>query len=94
MLWRRNQIRFELKDRQQAAALEALSLPNVEMERIDELTYRALFDRGERTAGEVIRRVVAAVDVRDIFIEEESIEKIVKRVYTGRSIPEFEGSRV
>ena len=94
MLWQQNQIRFELKDRQQAAALEALSLPNVEMERIDELTYRALFDRGEHAVGEVIRRVVAAVDVRDIFIEEESIEKIVKRVYTGRLIPEFEGSRV
>ena len=90
MLWRRNQIRFELKDRQQAVVLEALSLPNVEME----LSCRALFDRGERTAGEVIRGVVAAVDVRDIFIEEESIEKIVKRVYTGRSIPDFERSRV
>ena len=93
MLWRQNQIRFELKDRQQAGAIEAFSLPNVEIERIDDLTYRMLFDRDEHTVGEIIRRVVAAVDVRDIFIEEESIEKIVKRVYTGRTVPEYESSR-
>ena len=93
MLWRQNQIRFELKDRQQAAALEAFSLPDVEIEQIDELTYRMLFARGDHTVGEVIRRVVAAADVRDIFIEEESIEEIVKRVYTGSSVTEFERSR-
>ena len=73
--------------------LETFSIPHVEMEQIDELTYRMLFDREDHTVGEVIRRLVAAADVRDIFIEEESIEQIVKRVYTGRSVPEFERSR-
>ena len=91
MLWRQNQIRFELKEREQAAMIEQVELPNVDRERIDELTYRFSYNRDNYTSGEVIRRVVAAVDVREIFMAEESIEQIVKRIYTERHVPEFEG---
>ena len=91
MLWRQNQIRFELKEREQAAVIEQVELPNVDRERIDELTYRFSYNRDNYTSGEVIRRVVAAVDVREIFMAEESIEQIVKRIYTERHVPEFEG---
>ena len=90
MLWRQNQIRFELKEREQAAMIEQVQLPNVDRERIDELTYRFSYNRDNYTSGEVIRRVVAAVDVREIFMAEESIEQIVKRIYTERHVPEFE----
>lgn len=90
MLWRQSQIKFELKDREQAAAVGALDLPRVEKERLDELTYRLSFDREEYTSGDVIRRVVAAAEVRDIFIEEESIDDIVRRIYTGGTIPELQ----
>ena len=90
MLWRQNQIRFELKEREQAAMIEQVQLPNVDRERIDELTYRFSYNRDNYTSGEVIRRVVAAVDVREIFMAEESIEAIVKRIYTERQVPEFE----
>ncbi len=89
-LWRQTQIKFELKDRQQAGALERLDMPGVGSERIDELTYRFSFDREEHTSGDVIRRVLDAAEIRDIFIEEESIEDIVKRIYTGREIPELQ----
>ncbi len=91
MLWRQNQIRFELKEREQAAMIEQVQLPNVDRERIDELTYRFSYNRDNYTSGEVIRRVVAAVDVREIFMAEESIEQIVRRIYTERHVPEFEG---
>ena len=91
MLWRQNQIRFELKEREQVAMIEQVELPNVDRERIDELTYRFSYNRDNYTSGEVIRRVVAAVDVREIFMAEESIEQIVKRIYTERHVPEFEG---
>ncbi len=91
MLWRQNQIRFELKEREQAAMIEQVELPNVDRERIDELTYRFSYNRDNYTSGEVIRRVVAAVDVREIFMAEESIEQIVRRIYTERHVPEFEG---
>lgn len=89
-LWRRNQIRFELKDREQSAAIEAVHLENAEREKVDEVTYDFSFDRDDYTAGEVIRRVVADVDVRDIFIQEESIERIVKQIYTGAKLPELQ----
>ena len=90
MLWRQNQIRFELKEREQAAMIEQVELPDVDRERIDELTYLFSYNRDNYTSGEVIRRVVAAVDVREIFMAEESIEQIVKRIYTERQVPEFE----
>ncbi len=90
MLWRQNQIRFELKEREQAAMIEQVELPDVDRERIDELTYRFSYNRDNYTSAEVIRRVVAAVDVREIFMAEESIEQIVKRIYTERQVPEFE----
>lgn len=89
MLWRQNQIRFELKEREQAAMIEQVQLPKVDRERIDELTYRFVYNRDDYTSGEVIRRVVKTVDVREIFMAEESIEEIVKRIYTERHIPDF-----
>ncbi len=88
-LWRQMQIKIELKEKDQAAALEALALNSIDRERVDELTYRLSFDREQHTAGEVIRQIVAAVDVRDIFIQEEPIEEIVRRIYTGPAVLEF-----
>jgi len=88
-LWRQMQIKIELKEKDQAAALEALALNSIERERVDDLTYRLSFDRDQHTAGEVIRQIVAAVDVRDIFIQEEPIEEIVRRIYTGPAVLEF-----
>jgi ABC-type uncharacterized transport system ATPase subunit len=93
MLWRQGHIRFDLKGSEQGAALAALELPNIRFEKVDELTYRASFDRDDYTSGDVIRPVVSAVDVRDIYIEEESIEEIVRRIYTGGAVAELQKSR-
>jgi ABC-2 type transport system ATP-binding protein len=90
MLWRQNQIKFELKDREQGGLFDALDLPRIARERLDDLTYRLSFDREDYTCGDVIRRVVATIDVRDIFIDEESIEGIVRRIYTGKVTPELQ----
>ncbi len=88
-LWRQMQVKIELKEAEQAAAFESLALNSIARERLDDLTYRLSFDRDQHTAGEVIRQIVAAVDVRDIFIQEEPIEEIVRRIYTGPSALEF-----
>ena len=88
-LWRQTQVKIELKESEQGRLLEALPLNNISRERLDDLTYRLSFDREEHTAGDVIRQIVSAVDVRDIFIQEESIEEIVRRIYTGPSVLEF-----
>ncbi len=87
MLWRQNQVKFELRGREQAGAIEALAIPGVTTEQVDELTCRLSFPRDDYTVGEIIRRVVSGVDVRDILIEEESIEDIVRRVYLGNAVP-------
>ena len=83
MLWRQTHVRFELTDAAQADPIQALSIEGVSVERIDELHCRLSFDRDDYASGEIIRRVVAAAEVRDIVIEEESIDDIVRRVYTG-----------
>ena len=88
-LWRQMQVKIELKDAAQAVLFGSLALDGIATEKMDELTYRLSFDRDEHTAGDVIRRIVSAVDVRDIFIEEEPIEEIVRRIYTGPSVLEF-----
>ncbi len=91
MLWRQTHIRLDLKDREQAPLLEALRIEQVELAKVDELTYRLSFSRDDYSTGDLIRQVVSAVDVRDIFIEEESIEDIVKRVYTGQAESALQG---
>jgi viologen exporter family transport system ATP-binding protein len=82
----RNQVRFELKDPEQANAIEALQLDGVTCHKRAELTCLLAFDRDRYATGDIIRRVVAAADVRDIFVEEESIESIIRRVYTDNGV--------
>ena len=93
MLWRETTVRFDLKDPTQAGTLRSLDLEDVRLEETDALTWTAAFDREERTPGEVIRQVVAAVDVRDIAIEAESIDNIIRRIYTGGAVPTLDESR-
>ena len=93
MLWRETQVRFDLKDPEHAAPLRTLQLDGVRLEESDPVTWRASFDREQHAPGEVIRHVVAAVDVRDIAIEEESIEAIIRRIYTGGAIPSADKTR-
>lgn len=90
MLWKQTQVKVELKDPAQAALLEAQPLDDVACKRLDEVTVRLSCDRELYTAGQVIRRVVGAVDVRDIYIEEESIDAIIRRIYTGGAAEELQ----
>lgn len=86
-LLRYKQVKFLLKDREQAARVAALAGDGFQLERLDELTYRVLFDKERLAPAEVIRRIVNSIEVRDIFIEDESIEEIVKRIYVERYVP-------
>jgi len=88
-LWRDAAVRAELRDRDQADRLFDVDLPGVRCERLDELNCRLQFAREKWSAADVIRHVVNAVEVRDIVIEEQSIEEVVKRIYLGEA---FEGS--
>jgi ABC-2 type transport system ATP-binding protein len=87
-LLRTKQIKFALKDRDQVACLEVFARDGFEIETVDELTYRIRFDRLKIVTADLIRRILAAVEVRDLLIEDEPIEEIVKRIYAGEALPE------
>ena len=86
--WRETALRVDLRDRNQAQRLGRLDLPGVACDTLDELSCRLRFAREEWMAADVIRQVVNAVEVRDIAIEEQSIEEVVKRIYLGEILQE------
>jgi ABC-2 type transport system ATP-binding protein len=94
---RTKQIKFILRDGDQTARLAAFekNLPvlcpngdhgaSLHLERLDELTCRLRFDRSSVSSSDLIRQILAAVDVRDFVIEDEPIEEIIKRIYSGEA---------
>jgi len=44
------------------------------------------FDRDRHSSAEVIRNLVNTLEVRDILVEEEPIEDIVKRIYLSGEV--------
>ncbi|MBI4164726.1 MAG: ATP-binding cassette domain-containing protein [Acidobacteria bacterium] len=81
-----NQIKFLLKDRAQVAKLGEVTSDGMTCERVDELTYFLRFDRHRHSSAEVIRSLVNTLEVRDIIVEEEPIEDIVKRIYVSGEV--------
>jgi ABC-2 type transport system ATP-binding protein len=81
-----NQVKFFLKDRSQAARLAQVTRDGISCDRVDDLTYFMRFDRGKHSTAEVIRDLVNQLEVRDIFVEEEPIEDIVKRIYLSGEV--------
>jgi ABC-2 type transport system ATP-binding protein len=76
-----NQIKFFLKDRAQVPKLAQVISDGIQCERVDELTYLMRFNRDQHSSAEVIRSLVNTLEVRDIIVEEEPIEDLVKRIY-------------
>jgi viologen exporter family transport system ATP-binding protein len=81
-----NQVKFTLRDRSQAARLALCATDGLSCERVDELTYIMRFDRRQHSSAEVIRNLVNTLQVTDIFVEEEPIEDIVKRIYLSGAV--------
>ncbi len=85
-LVRYNQVKFFLKDRAQVPRLQEIAANGIACERVDELTYLMRFDRNQHSSAEVIRNIINRIEVRDIFIEEEPIEDVVKRIYLSGEV--------
>jgi viologen exporter family transport system ATP-binding protein len=81
-----NQIKFFLKDRAQVARLAEIATNGISCDRKDELTYILRFNREDHSSAEVIRNLVNKLEVRDILVEEEPIEDIVKRIYLSGEV--------
>jgi ABC-2 type transport system ATP-binding protein len=84
-LLRTKQIKFVLKDRAQASGVNVFCRDGLEAEQVDELTYRIRFDRLKVSTSDLIRQILSTVEVRDLLIEDEPIEEIVKRIYAGQA---------
>lgn len=80
------QIRFVLHDRSQEAAVDMRSSEGIHWEKTGELSFRVVFDRDVIGSGEMIQRIVQSAQVADISIEEESIEDIIRKIYTQRGV--------
>ena len=81
-----NQVKFFLKDRSQVPRLAQVQTDGITCERVDELTYFIRFEPEQHSSADVIRRIVNTLQVRDIFVEEEPIEDIVKRIYLSGEV--------
>ena len=84
-LLRTKQVKFVLKDGSQIAQIAMFERHGCELERVDQLTHRIRFDRTQIATADLIRQILAAVEVRDLLIEDEPIEEIVKRIYAGEA---------
>jgi ABC-2 type transport system ATP-binding protein len=76
-----NQVKFFLKDRTQIPRLAQIENNGIVCQQVDELTYSIRFNREQHSTADVIRKVVNTLEVRDVLVEEEPIEEIVKRIY-------------
>jgi ABC-2 type transport system ATP-binding protein len=87
-LLRTKQIKFALKDSSQIGGVQAFARDGLEIDQVDELTYRIRFDRARVSTADLVRQILAGVEVRDLLIEDEPIEEVVKRIYAGQSLRE------
>jgi len=85
-LLRTKQVKFVMRDAAASARLAALRMDGLEMETLDELTCRVRFDRTQVDTGDLVRQVLSRAEVRDLLIEDESIEDVVKRIYAGKAL--------
>ena len=81
-----NQIKFFLKDRAQLDRLPLVARDGISCEPVDELTYLMRFERDKHSSADVIRNLVNTLEVRDILVEEEPIEDVVKRIYLSGEV--------
>jgi len=82
-LLRIKQIKFALKERAHASRLGQFAGNGISLEPVDEMTFRIRFDRTQVSASDLIRQILATVELRYIVIEDEPIEEIIKRIYSG-----------
>jgi viologen exporter family transport system ATP-binding protein len=87
-LLRTKQIKFAVKDSGQLARVQSFARDGLELEQVDQLTYRIRFDRTRVATADLIRQILNTVEVRDLLIEDEPIEEVVKRIYAGQALQE------
>ncbi|MGB6429356.1 MAG: ATP-binding cassette domain-containing protein [Candidatus Acidiferrales bacterium] len=89
-LLRTKQVKFALRDKEQLPQLAAIEREGLKLERVDELTWRISFDRTRVSTADLIRQILGTVEIRDLLIEDEPIEELIKRIYAGEALHEVQ----
>lgn len=79
-----SRILFDLKAEADQTLLERLTAANgARWSALEPMRCQVSFDRQHIASAELIKQIVANFDVKDIVVEEETIEEIVRRIYQG-----------
>jgi ABC-2 type transport system ATP-binding protein len=89
-LLRTKQVKFALRDKEQLPLLASIEREGLKLERVDELTWRISFDRTRVSTAELVRQILGTVEIRDLLIEDEPIEELIKRIYAGEALQEVQ----
>ena len=84
-LLRTKHIKFAVKQQIDSDTLRLFAGDGVSVDQVDEVTFRLRFDRTKVSGADLIRKLLAEHDVRDLLIEDEPIEEIIKRIYAGEA---------
>ncbi|MBI2822012.1 MAG: ATP-binding cassette domain-containing protein [Acidobacteria bacterium] len=76
-----SQIFFELKDPQRLNFDDLGVDSGVEFEQLDEMRCRLVFDKKSISSAELIKRIVNSLSIRDLVLEDASIEEMVREIY-------------
>jgi ABC-2 type transport system ATP-binding protein len=87
-LLRTKQVKFALRDKEQLPLLASIERDGLKLERVDELTWRISFDRTRVSTADLVRQILGTVEIRDLLIEDEPIEELIKRIYAGEALQE------
>jgi ABC-2 type transport system ATP-binding protein len=77
----KSQIIFELKEPRTVDAAPLNLGSTVEFQQLNETRCQVIFDRREMASAELLKRIVNYLPVRDIALEDTTIEEVVREIY-------------
>jgi ABC-2 type transport system ATP-binding protein len=78
----KSQIKFELKEPERVNFMRLGLNSDIEFKQLDEMRCQVIFDKKQIGSAEIIKRLVNTLPVRDIVIEDTTIEEIVREIYS------------
>ncbi|MEW5976063.1 MAG: ATP-binding cassette domain-containing protein [Acidobacteriota bacterium] len=77
----KSQIRFELKEPGRIDPVALGLNSHLEFEQLDEMRCQLTFDKKQISSADLVRLIVNTLAVRDVAIEDTTIEEIVREIY-------------
>jgi ABC-2 type transport system ATP-binding protein len=78
----RSQILFDLKEPRKLDDSVFAALPNVEFQQLESTKGQIVFDRRETSSADLLKILMNALPVRDVSLEDTTIEELVREIYS------------